>query len=544
MSAGTPGRGLGALAAAGALLAAGCVALLNLAAARLYLRLDLSEGRLYSLSAASKRVLKALGEPIEIRVYASKELPPEYGAQRGYVRDLLEEYRQASGGNIRARAVEVGADDESKREAIEQGVAPIEFNVVTREKYEVRQGFLGVVLQHADKKEVLPVVVRTEGLEYDLTTRILQLTRARKKVLGMVSSHGAIGPEGLHARVRELLERNYELRPVDLQGLAPGATIAAEVSGLLVLGPTEALDPHQLYALDQFLLSDRPVVAAVETRKADLRQFMASPVNTGLERWLGHHGVGVRSGLVLDAQSQKVQVSQQRGWLTFTNIIDYPLFVNATDLDDEHPVTRHMDSLTMPLVSALEVSTAALGGRARVLARSSPYSWTRAAWSRGAFHSISPLQRVDFDEKEDARGPFALAASVGGPFSTYYSAEPGSERPPPKEAARAAHRARSGDSARLLAVGTARFASPEMPAGESGAYFLLNLADWLALDSDLIAIRSKGVALRPLREIPAVSKAALRWVNIVGPGLLLSAFGFVRARLRRRRSRRRVAELV
>ena len=86
------------------------------------------------------------------------------------------------------------------------------------------------------------------------------------------------------------------------------------------------------------------------------------------------------------------------------------------------------------------------------------------------------------------------------------------------------------------------FARPDLAVGESGALFLMNLTDWMALDPDLIAIRSKGSIYRPLREIPAGLKPVVRWVDTLGPALLVAGFGMYRLRLRRLRRKRRLAE--
>ncbi len=55
-----------------------------------------------------------------IRENHSKGLPPEYAANRSYVRDLLQEYRDASAGMVGVRFVDV-EDEAGKKEALERG---------------------------------------------------------------------------------------------------------------------------------------------------------------------------------------------------------------------------------------------------------------------------------------------------------------------------------------------------------------------------------------------------------------------------------------
>lgn len=522
------------------LLLAGCVVFLFLLSNRFYARLDLSGGKLYSLSAGSKRLLRDIKDPIEIRAYFSKELPPQYAAVRSYTRDLLQEYKSASRGRV--RFIFADMEKNGAQEAPKHGVAPIQFNVLSKEKFEVREGYMGLVLQHGAEKEVIPVVTDSQGLEYDITSRIVRLTREKRKVVGVVSSQGAVSSGRLHERVRELMERNYDLKDADLKDLAARTTDFADLASLLLLGPKEKLGPEQLYALDQFLMSGRPVVVALDTRRANLQSFFAQELDTGLLDFLKHHGFQVKRNYVLDLQSQKVSVAQQAGWFTITNIIDYPFFVVATDLNREHPVTRDLNSLTVPFVSPMEVSTRTAAGEVHVLARSSKASWLRSAWANGGFMSISPTQRDIAPTQGDPKGPFTLAAALEDRFSSYFSTATDAAQPVPAKTDKSKFLARSGAKNRLLVVGTSMFADADASRrGGSGPVFLMNLVEWSALDSDLISIRSKGVVFKPLREISVMSKRLVRWGNILLPAALVMAFGMVRLWRRRRNRSRRIA---
>jgi ABC-type uncharacterized transport system involved in gliding motility auxiliary subunit len=523
-----------ALSAAGLLLAAGCIAFLFLLSGRFHFRADLSAGRLYSLSPGSKRILAGLGGPVEIRAYFSKDLPPQYAAVRSYARDLLQEYQDASRGRVRFRFLDI--DKDGKEEALKRGIAPIQFNVLSNERFEVREGFMGLVLQHEDKKEVVSAVTDTAGLEYDLTSRILRLTRPSRKVVGLFSGRGALSARRLHPELKEEIERNVELEDADLR-----TSSATRLSALLVLGPSEKLSTEEVFALDQFLLSGRPLVIAADSRSTDMRSFMSSELDSGLGDFLGHNGVKPGKDFVLDAQCQKVSVAQQRGWFTLTNIVDYPFFIAASDLSKSHPATRDLNSLSLPFASALEVAPRPAGASMEVLARSSKGSWLSRPAS-GPYSNISPIRNDSAYAPGDRKGPFILAVSIEDRFTSFFSRSPSSPRPVPAKADRSAFLSESRGNGRLLVVGTSRFADMEISrGGGSGAVFLLNLFDWAALDPDLCSIRSKSAAFRPLMEAPPSVKAAARWGNILIPPAFAVAFGLLRLGLRRRARARRLA---
>ena len=74
-----------------ALLLAALV-LLNLVARNSYFRWDLTDTKMYSLSSSTKTVIERIDDLLNVKVYFSENLPGEYGNNRRYLQDILEEY--------------------------------------------------------------------------------------------------------------------------------------------------------------------------------------------------------------------------------------------------------------------------------------------------------------------------------------------------------------------------------------------------------------------------------------------------------------------
>ena len=66
--------------------------LLNLIARNWYKRFDLTDTKMYSLSSSTKQVIKKIDDLLNIKVYFSENLPGEYGNNRRYLQDIMEEY--------------------------------------------------------------------------------------------------------------------------------------------------------------------------------------------------------------------------------------------------------------------------------------------------------------------------------------------------------------------------------------------------------------------------------------------------------------------
>jgi len=78
------------------LLIIGVLGLINILANTFFLRLDLTEDKRYTLSKATKNILKELKDPVTVTAYFSKNLPTELIKGREDFKDLLVEYASRS----------------------------------------------------------------------------------------------------------------------------------------------------------------------------------------------------------------------------------------------------------------------------------------------------------------------------------------------------------------------------------------------------------------------------------------------------------------
>ena len=72
--------------------------------------------------------------------------------------------------------------------------------------------------------------------------------------------------------------------------------------------------------------------------------------------------------------------------------------------------------------------------------------------------------------------------------------------------------------------------------------FIMNAADYLLGDKELIDLRSREITTRPLEELEDEEKSRWKWINILLPSILVVSFGFIR--LTRENSRAKVLEEI
>jgi ABC-2 type transport system permease protein len=211
------------------------IVLLNIAGVTFFFRADLTSNKVYSLSDASKAVVKTLSEPLTIKVFFSSNLPAPYNNIERYLHDLLEEYSVEGKKYFNYQFHEVSGEesDQSRRNkdlAQSYGVNPVQIQNIEQDEVKFQQAYMGIVLIHGDIIEALPSITSTEGLEFQITSsiqkmnnKISALLRLKDKIkvkLFLSSSLSIVGPymnisglSELPARVQEIVNnlngKNY-----------------------------------------------------------------------------------------------------------------------------------------------------------------------------------------------------------------------------------------------------------------------------------------------------------------------------------------------
>jgi ABC-type uncharacterized transport system involved in gliding motility auxiliary subunit len=173
------------------------IVLVNVAGITLFFRMDLTQNKIYSISAASKKVVKTLSEPLTINVFFTKDLPSPYNNTERYLHDLLAEYAIHANKFFNYRFFDVNPEEgeitnetrENQKLASNYGIHPIQIQAIEKDEVKFQKAYMGLVLIHGDLIERIPTITSTEGLEYKLTTAIQKMNN---KISALLSLPGKI----------------------------------------------------------------------------------------------------------------------------------------------------------------------------------------------------------------------------------------------------------------------------------------------------------------------------------------------------------------
>jgi len=463
-------------------------------------RLDLTPGGSYTLSPATKRILRALPDLVTIKLFASSALPPEVAFLKRDLDDLVRDYRAAGRGKVKLVVQDPSADTAALREARTLGIPPVQFNVLGKAELQVKEGYLGVAVRYADGVKTIPFVQQTNDLEYRLTSDIRSLTVPAKPAIGFgeITEPAAAQAQRSFEGLRQQLERTYAVHAVSLGD----STIAPELKVLIFAGTPDSLRGAPAVRLSAFL--DRGgsmlLMASGMARSPQGPFSFSRPV--GWNELLKPYGVSIGSDMVYDlASNVRVAIQAQFGQV----LLPYPLWVRALSTKAS-PVNAEIDAVLLPWTSSIDTTKARKGTVTALFVTS------RA----GGLQTTTALLDPSREFPRDSLRPRVLAALVN-PLA------PGD----------------SGRSrGRVVVVGTGDFASDRYAQNSpENLVFVQNAVDWLAQDDALIAIRSKNRTPPPLVFTSTATRDAVKYGNMIGvPGLLV-VLGLLRLWRRRQITR-------
>ena len=227
-------------------------------------RADLTEGKLYTLSGGTKKVLKNLQAPVKVKLYVTtgEAMPVQLRSYAQRVEDLVREFKSTAGANLVVEKYNPRPDSEEEDAAQLDGMEP-------QQLASGEQFYLGLAVSQLERKQSIPVLspARERLLEYDLIRAIARAGAAERPKIGLMSGLPVLG-ERFNPMTRQSsepwvlaneLRRDFEVKLVNMTA----QEIDKDISVLLLIHPRD-IDEKAEYAIDQFVLRGGKLIAFVD----------------------------------------------------------------------------------------------------------------------------------------------------------------------------------------------------------------------------------------------------------------------------------------
>lgn len=367
---------------------------LNIIGNYIYTRFDLTSEKRYTLSKATKRLLKDIDETVLVRVYLEgNELPPDFVRLQNETKEMLNQFR-AYNKYVEYEFVNPTDFDDPKEQQVfyqklaQKGIQPSQIEIKTSDgikqqlvipaadvMYKGQETSVQLLLGQRYVSDVELINNSVQALEYTLTDAIRRLSRVEKQRIAFLQGHGELERHAIYD-IQLALTDYYAMENITLDGNINSLTervinpkdsssisFRNKFKLLVVPKPTKPFSDEDLYIIDQFVMYGGRVLWLIDgldiemDSLANRSQTMAMRMDLGLgfDEMMFTYGVRVNSNLIMDIRCMPVPMAggsmgnnpqiEFRPWYYFPEVV--PL--------SKHPIVKNLDVIKSEFVNSIDI---------------------------------------------------------------------------------------------------------------------------------------------------------------------------------------------
>lgn len=531
---------------------------INIIASFLYFRIDLTSEKRYSLSPATKNVLKNLDDYVYFQVFLDGNLSPSYKRLQKTIIETLDEFKAYNKRLIKYDLIDPakGKDEATLRNYLKEleyrGLVPsIDYEmsetgtsenvvwpcaIVTYKGREIPINFIYSNIP-GSKEELINDAI--ENTEYKLIDGIYRITLQEKSKVAFIKGHGELNVLEINDLALALQDYyivsqipiNHQLKALD------------EYKAIIIAAPDSTFDEMDKFIIDQYIMKGGRVLWLIDGALADMdslqskSDILAIPNDINLDDMLFNYGARVNKDLVMDYHSAQIPVKTgQVGNQPQFSLFNWYFFPTVANIKG-HPIVRNINDIKFEFASSID-TIAKPGIRKTILLSSGNYS---RLLNTPSIISLNFL-RIKADRSFFNRSNIPMAVLLEGSFTSLYK-----DRIPDTIAKDPDIRfTETSKPNRMIIIGDGNVAKNQV-VFRQGKYipyplgydrytgimygnreFLLNCVNYLLDEADIISIRNRDINIRLLdKRKVEINLAIIRTINIVVPILLVCLAGVI-----------------
>ena len=550
------------------------VVAVNFLASSFHSRLDLTKEKRYTLSNASKQLLKSLREPVTIDVFVHKKnLPSEVKKLENSIGEFLLNCKEYGKNNLQFRFLNPyeGLIDSAQTRMEDSlnyfyGLYPSVLSAPEKvgDELEISKLIHGAVVKYRDTTIGIDLLQGQKGfgtekeqraalynnveatMEYKFMHAIEKIVSEKKPIVGYALGHG----EAFGYNINDAfltLRSNYNTDTINIRQIP---FIPSELNALVILKPTVSFSEADKLKIDQYVMHGGKVFWMIDVMYAEFDSlyksngFIAFDRALNLDDLLFKYGARINQNLLQDMQCD--QLGQMSGDPNNPQkrLVNWPFFpvLNGTD----HPISKNLDGVRSIFPNTID-TVKAQGIKKTFLLRSSSNARVLSTPAKIDFEFL----QIAPDAKLFTIRDMGVAVLLEGKFQSFYTGRVSKAIADSLNSYGVPFINKAEQDGKMIVVADGDIATNEisqqqgpLPMGHNfytghtfaNKDFFLNSIEYLVNPSDILETRAKDYTLRLLDPIKVKEgKTLWQFINIATPILLVILFGFIYQQIRKRK---------
>lgn len=453
-------------------------------------RLDLSNGKAYTLSDSTKKLINNLDDVVNIKFYVSSDLPTRLLPLKSEVIDLLNEYKSLNRGKILIKVLDPKKDRKALSDAKESGIPELSFSQLDQDKYAVTSSYFGMEMDYGNKKEIIPQLTDFESLEYNLSASIYKMVKKELSKIGIVGQVNFPDPQQDQlATLKNIIGKQFDINYLNLSDSSIKSIDQNVKTILLFDSNNKEYNENEIGILKNYLDKGGKALIFIDGIWIS-DNLSTTPAKSNLFSLVEDFGITVKNNLILSTSASLVNFGN-------TLLIPYPFWLRTNVFNKNFSYFSNIGQLTFPWVSSIDIKKKS-GAENEYLIKTGNRSWEQ----KGSFN-LNPQGLAQPNENDFKQ--FVIGAISG-----------------------------RKNGGKIAVIPSSRFILEKF-LGQStdNVEFVLNILNDLASDGALSGIRSRTVSFYPLPDLPENQKDIFRYLNIFLLPALFTVLGAYRLIKRR-----------
>ena len=382
-------------------------------ATRYFCRVDLTRDKKFSLSDYSKRLVESAEDIISITYYRSPALSSLYPQVRD-IYDILLEYSSSKWVSV----MEIAPEKTNAVSLLENyGISPRQIQTSGNNSVEFKNVYSSIVIEYNGKWEIIPFILSSETLEYDLDGRIAHLLTEKARYVNIVCGNGMSLQDDYSYVIPWLSSQGFICNEIQCENFAEDLKRAYHYGDLLLVLGSSEFSLSDCLAIERYMHSGKKLLFALSPYSADIEGSwrITKAENRTLLDMLDSYGVHFSDDLILDLSCARIIMESENDGLdagVYTRQINYFQWINLL------PQTNAKEGLVLfwPTELLLEVSEENDFSHPLLYSSSSSYTMRPDENSPTSLFETNPflLEKAGFNPEKQSLSPKVVAAE----FST------------------------------------------------------------------------------------------------------------------------------
>jgi len=342
----------------------------NLLLSVIAIRFDLSKGQAYTLSPATKKILKTLPGPVTVKFYVSSELPSRLIPLKTEVSDFLNEYKKENTGKVVVKVVDPKKDTTVANEIQEIGIPELRFSQVEQNKYQLSSAYFGLGIFAGDKKEAIPQITDITNLEYNVTSLIYKLTKKERSKIAIIGSNQSSDPNSdPYMVIKAILANQYDIEPVDLSSESIKDIDLSYKMTILIASDNKKFSDQEIEKIKNYIAGGGNILFFADGVWVN-NNLTTQAADHNLFSFFQQYGITMEKNFVLSPSAEYVNFGNS----LYQFLTPYPFWVKSNNFLPKSEYFSNVAPLTFPWTSSLNIKQKN-GQSVQVLVSSPDQSW-------------------------------------------------------------------------------------------------------------------------------------------------------------------------